>query len=63
MYEGVSLYDAFIYNNARNCYLYTSPLVLGEDQFTIDVNFVDFAFMDNANTMEQSLVLKASVSI
>lgn len=30
VYEGVSIYDAFVHENAMNCYKFVSPMILGE---------------------------------
>lgn len=29
VYEGVSIYDAFVHENALNCYKFVSPMILG----------------------------------
>ena len=29
LYMGINKYDAFVHNNAMNCYQYTSPMLLG----------------------------------
>ena len=36
LYGGVSLYDAFVHNHAMNCYQFTTPMLLGDDKFSVD---------------------------
>ena len=40
LYEGVSIYDAFVHENAMNCYKFVAPLILGEDLMDVDINFM-----------------------
>lgn len=39
LYMGINKYDAFVHNNAMNCYQYSSPMLLGQGNLHVDLHF------------------------